>query len=175
MKQMKKLLAALLMMMTMVFAMAIISNAATITANKNYTKAPSIKKGKSYTVYSAAGGTQYFVKFKAPATGTYKFTISAMKNKKGEDFLGNFYICEPNSFGPVSTTVKTEGGKTACMFMSTKGWWNRYYASDPKSTSQYRYTRNAYIRLKKGQIVYVRSWNTGAKVKNSYALKVVKK
>ncbi|MBQ8528003.1 MAG: hypothetical protein IJ429_05950 [Lachnospiraceae bacterium] len=155
-----------------------------VTANKNYKKAPSIKINKTYKVTSKTKGGKTFVKFKAPKTGTYVFTISNVKtykpskNDDGRD-LANFYIKKmvgSSSYKYLGMQqVKTQGGKATCINMCTPGWYKKYPVKKAKTGSNLQ-KRTATIKIKKNEVVYVNmSYYTGKDCKCTYELKVKKK
>lgn len=148
----------------------------TVTANKNYKKASSLKKGITYKVTMKKNHS--IVKFTAPASGTYKVTISNVatlpKVKNGSDHnLGNLYI-KKMAYGKYlsSQNVKTQGGKYSCLFTATKDSYNRFYAGKKVTTGTYLASRYGKINLKKGETIYMDYFYTGSKC--TYNLKITK-
>lgn len=99
MKKMKKFICALLVALT---AMTMLSEpfqvpvqaAKAVTANKNYKKAPNIKKKGTYNVNSKSKET--YIRFTAPKTANYTFTFSNFrdwnKSTSTSRNLGNVYV-----------------------------------------------------------------------------------
>ena len=128
----------------------------TVTANKNYKKAPALKLGITYKVKEKVNHSM--VKFTAPKNGTYKVTISniaTLPKVKGraDHHLGNLYIRKPSSYGSylMSQTVKTQGGKYRCLFTATKDSYNDFYKGRKVKTGTYLASRYGKIKLKKAK------------------------
>ncbi len=152
------------------------------TANKNYKKAPAIKVNKTYKITSKTKGGNTYVKFTAPKSANYVFTIYDVKNYKpsagydGRD-LSNFYIRKKSSYSNYLSLqyVKTQGGKATCLFMATPQWYSKYPVKKPTINS-YLKKRTATLKLNKGETVYVNMYGfTGTNSQCTYMLKVKKK
>lgn len=161
---MKKLLrrsVALLMMLALILAATSTTFAAAKTKTvkkKTFStstsainkKATKVKKGTT-KLYIKKG--QGYVKFKAPKTKTYKFTISKCTSKK-RNVSGYFYIMKPDSHSPkysFITQVKTKGGKTGTLWLSANG----YKSTSSDTLTKPLSSRTGSIKLKKGQTVYL--------------------
>ena len=153
-----------------------------VTANKNYKKAPALKKGITYKIKAITYKTkQYYtegtyVKFTAPATGTYKITInnitSVPKAKDGKDILyGHFYISKLYSPKYLYTEkVKTQGGKAYSLPTTTKYCYKKTKISSYTSLP----SRYAKIKLKKGETIYMKHIFSNDSKKCTYNLKITK-
>lgn len=163
----------MLLLFVMLAAMALPAQAAKkVSANPNYKKAPQVKMGTTKVV---AKKNDSYVKFKAPAAGTYKITISNISSleKKGSDInLGNFYIGKSNSYGVISETVKTQGGKNNCLFTATKYSYDHFYKNKPVTSNLYLASRYGQIKLKAGEDIYMQYYFTGKSC--TYTLKIQK-
>lgn len=149
-----------------------------VTANPNYKKAGSLKKGNNKVT---AKKNNSYTKFKAPAAGTYKITISNIKSIKPDSYdweLGNFYVEESTEYGPSTMEVKTNGGKATCMWtannVAAKSDSLKNLTNKGKDTvDKYLGSRYVLVKLKKGQTVYFEYYYTGESC--TYNLKVEKK
>ena len=177
-KSMKKVISILLMVV--ILASAAISDATaievqaakkvktTVTENK-YKKSPKVKTGTT-TVTSKK---RCFVKFKAPKTKTYTFTVSNVYNAddKSDPICGDFSIYKLE-YGKIfnSQTVKTQGGKVCNANVASSTYLKDEDQSGVSSKNKYRPSRYAKIKLNKGETVYVRAFFTCDKC--TYTLKV---
>jgi hypothetical protein len=133
-------------------------------------KGTAVKKG-TYTIEMA--GKSGFLKFKAPKTKTYTFTISNIEKKTPGDVMddylnGNIYFLLPypnnkKSLGPIK--VKTKGGLTDRVNV-------RSLENSTAGKMVYRFltSRSASFKLKKGQTVYM--FARFADARNSFRLKI---
>ena len=176
MKKVKKLLCALLIVLT---AMTMLSEpfqvpvqaARTVTANKNANKAVNIKKrGLSKTKMSKDD----YIRFTAPKTAKYTLTFSNFRKLSGytpsERHLGSVYIYKNTKYGRSMQRVKTNGGKSSVLNMCSKAWYNTYTKGRKIKAASDLHTRYAKISLKKGETIYIKSFWTGGK--HSYSLKI---
>ncbi len=110
--------------------------------------AKSVKKG-SYTIRVNKKGYdgEGFLKFKAPKTKTYTFTINNLKAPKDDYANGYMAILKQGTYTPNvlvwQDKIKTKNGKT-----------NSVQFADKEDT---KYHTNAYgkLKIKKGQTVYL--------------------
>jgi len=144
-----------------------------VTANAKYQKAPSVKTGTT-TVTSKKNklSTAKWVKFKAPKTGTYKFTVS---NFKPADVIncGHFdFYANPAKYEKLSN-LKTEGGRTSSFHIASKKFMQHYRPGDTTKKDRYRSSRSATINMTQGQVVYMRLYYTTGD-KYTYTLNIKK-
>jgi len=143
-----------------------------VSATTNYKKAPKLKVGTNKVT---AKKNNSYVKFTAPKTGTYTFTISNIATIKGRNpdtNLGNLYI-EKMSGSYLSTQrVSTNGGKNTVLWTATKDSYNRYYKGKKVTKDTYLATRYGKLKLKKGETVWLEYYYTGTRC--TYTLKVKK-
>ena len=150
-------LLAVLMLALSVATPAYAAKKATIkSANFNTRRAPVAKRATKVTKgtykLTIAGGKGY-AKFTAPATKTYTFNVSNVKDSnRGSN--GYWYIMTSHGYSSSKyigqTEVKTQGGKTTTMWMTVNG-----YKSSGTGTSKNLASRYAKIKLKKGETVFV--------------------
>ena len=181
MKKVKKLLCALLIVLT---AMTMLSEpfqvpvqaAKTVTANKNPNKAVKIKKKGTYRVVSKSTNSSQkdYIRFIAPKTGKYTLTFSDFRNLKkyspAERHLGTVYINKKDKYGMSMLRVKTQGGKAYSLDICSKEWYNKYTRGKKITTASDLYSRYAKFSLKKGETIYIKSFWTGGP--HSYSLKI---
>lgn len=180
MKKVKKLLCALLIVLT---AMTMLSEpfqvpvqaARTVTANKNPNKAVNIKKKGTYRVLSKTKmNKDDYIRFTAPKKGKYTLTFSDFRKLKGytpsERHLGSVYIYKNTKYGRSMQRVKTNGGKSSVLNMCSKAWYNTYTKGRKIKAASDLHTRYAKISLKKGETIYIKTFWTGGK--HSYSLKI---
>ena len=98
-----------------------------------------------------------YVKFVAPKTKTYTFTIGNLQhpaNKKG-DLLGHMTFWCPYGYkntGLARFYVKAKDGKTVSLNIARPKPTGLYYA---RKTDRYYTSRSGGVKLKKGQVVYL--------------------
>ena len=116
-------------------------------------KASKVKKGTTILTIPKGNG---YIKFVAPATKTYKFTFSNIKDKKSKIASVIITPLMKYDFKPqycVSVDVSTKGGITSSLRLFCKDYpvpeKNRKIDSDT-----YLKSRTAKIKLKKGEIIY---------------------
>ena len=140
----------------------------TVTENK-YKKSPMVKTGTT-TITSKK---RCFVKFKAPKTKTYTFTVSNVYNTsdKSDPICGDFSIYKLE-YGKIFTsqTVTTQGGKVCNANVASSTYLKGEDQSGVSGKNKYRTSRYAKIKLKKGETVYVRTFFTCDKC--TYTLKI---
>lgn len=165
MKKLSKVLALLLAMIMLVALPMEASAAARVTAStsaRNQAKIKTVKRGKT-TVTVIGGGskklTTGLVKFTAPASKTYKITLSNLhkyKRKTTQDILvGGASFLKKSTSGRVSgvTFRQNEKRKENLLLMgSAKA---AYYNSGKVTSNTPLKTRTANIRLRKGETLYV--------------------
>ena len=92
------------------------AQAKTVKTSVNYKKAKSVKRGKTTISTTYKGDKHLYLKFKAPKTKKYTFTISNMKSNHltdGKDINhGNFAIATQKYGHPWELYAKTKRGKT---------------------------------------------------------------
>ncbi|MBD5544942.1 MAG: hypothetical protein HDR01_12090 [Lachnospiraceae bacterium] len=154
------------------------------TTNYNYRKAPAVKTGTTTITarpFKASNSKKKnlaivgFVKFTAPKTATYQFTVSkvAIKGKPGTYANGcvTFYtgMGSSSSRYPKSyLKVKTQGGKTDTLYVCSSS----EYKPAKITANTFITSRTATVKLKKGQVVYL-DFNNGKT--NTYSLTIKKK
>ena len=151
-----------------------------IKATTNWKKAKTVKTGKTYKVTAKnKDSAESFLKFKAKKKGKYRFTFSKFRNTSEQNTVGTLYnisICSYGAnkiFGPVDMrTVKTQGGKVETLHCCDEKWNVAY--EDKNSARANRISRYADIKLKKNEVVYIRTYQTDS-AKYTYQLKVKKK
>ena len=152
-----------------------------IKATTNWKKAKTVKTGKIYkvTAKNKDGASESFLKFKAKKKGKYRFTFSKFRNASKQNTVGTLYnisICRYNGnkyFGPVDMrTVKTQGGKAEVLQCCDEKWNTAY--EDKNSVRANLTSRYADIKLKKNEVVYIRTYQTDS-AKYTYQLKIKKK
>lgn len=144
-----------------------------VTANAQYQKAPTVKTGTT-TVTSKKNkvSTAKWVKFKAPKTGTYKFTVSNFK-PADETNCGHFnFYTNPASYDRLEN-LKTEGGRNDNFSIASKKFMAYYKPGDTKKKDRYRTSRSVTINMTKGQVVYMRLYYTTGD-KYTYSLNIKK-
>lgn len=180
MKKMKKFVCALLVVLTAVTMLSgpfqvPVQAAKTVTANKNPKKAPNIKKKGTYNVNSKTSMKKDdYIRFTAPKSGRYTFTFYNFRDwKKSSSVsrnLGLVRLKKMDRWGLNTQKVKTNGGKTYSLNMSSKIWYDKF--SKGKKVTPYLdlYKRYAKINLKKGETVYINTFWTGGK--HQYNVKI---
>lgn len=157
---------ALLLAMVMVFALPLEASAASkVTAVTRDSKAKGVKRGTTVVTLPKAtkkGSTYSYVKFKAPATKTYKITLSNLrKSGKSSDsdiLAAHSSLYKRNSWGLSSVNIKLNGKKTSVMYLCSTYSWSidRAYSSNKKITaSTFLPSRTAAVKLKKGETLYI--------------------
>lgn len=129
------------------------------SASFNTKRAPVAKRATkvtrgTYKVKIASG--KGYAKFTAPATKTYTFVVSGVKDtNRGSN--GYWYIMTSRDYHKTlnykyigQTKVATQGGKTTTMWMTVNG-----YKSSGTGTSKNLPSRYAKIKLTKGETVFV--------------------
>lgn len=121
-------------------------------ANK---KAAVVKKGTTKLTFTKGEG---YIKFVAPATKTYVFTFSNLKqskNVKYPDKLVAFYVQVKSAKYPKNLIIKkvsTKGGKAPYLKMNVNNYCPDAYPD--KKVDWYEKTRTGKVHLKKGQAIY---------------------
>ena len=179
-KKLSRILIVIAAMTMMLGMMTITASAKTIKPKKNdFTtsaakaakKSTTVKKG-NYTIIvpktKKSSYGSFFLKFTAPSTKTYTFTISGLVPESGDTYCnGHGYVMVGSKYGGDSitmATVKTEGGKNSSLYYSCK---------DPDSYSSKIYAylkkRSAKIKLNAGQTVYLYCYSSADHL--SYSIK----
>lgn len=121
-------------------------------ANK---KAATVKKGTTKLTFTQGCG---YIKFVAPATKTYSFTFSDLKQPKNVEYPDEMVgICvqvksAKNPKKLILKKVSTKGGKTAALKLYVN---NKFPDAQPdKKVDWYEKTRTGKVKLKKGQAIY---------------------
>ena len=181
MKKIKKLLCALLVMLAAVTMLSEpfqveVQAARTVNANKNWKKAPTIKKKGTYNINDKKN--YGYIRFVAPKTGTY--TISTYnhrdwgKSSAATQHLGSYFVYKKKTGSRYSylnmQTLKTNYGKASAFKVTSKNWYNRFYRSAKKTSTTYLYDRYVKIKLKKGESAYIEAYWTGGR--HQYTLKI---
>lgn len=120
----------------------------TATVNKKATK---VTRGTTRLTYKAARG---YVKFTAPASKTYKLTLSKLSNSSMPyGFCGWAWICKSNNYGRLAyQTVKTNGGKAFTLWVGSTKFTDK---KATKTINRCIRTRSARISLNKGETIYI--------------------
>ena len=104
-----------------------------------------------------------YVKFKAPATGTYQFTFSNLKKTggkaKGDYSFGYVSILKYKSgwFSFIGDIVETQYGKTDCLPISSEYAWKiekKNYSKDELDETVHMSGRYGRLKLTKGKTLY---------------------
>ena len=138
-------------------------SAKTVTAKPNYKKAPKVKVGTTIVKVNKKGSTPQAVKFVAPKTGKYVFTMGEVTIPAPDEYgkficHGYCQICTADRFGLAPKKVKTKYGKDFSLYLCTMdsflidGDSGAVYCSLPE--------RSATVKLKKGKKIYVTGWFT---------------
>ena len=120
-------------------------------------RATTVTKGT--TVLTFNGGRGY-IRFKAPATKTYTFTFSNIKDTE-KHVVMSIGVQKPNK-GDKShlnlVDVRTQGGKNCFLKMAANGYRDKYGSG----TNKYLTTRSCKVKLQKGQVLYFHfgTWKT---------------
>ena len=119
----------------------------TSTAKK---KSKDVEIGETIVKMPAKG--MGYLKFTAPKKGTYKFTFSDLKKKKGIRGYINLQVPKTGKTTKlIKKKVNTWGGSTHELWIGIKDYKHKTY---PKIYWP-RAVRNAKVKLKKGQEIYV--------------------
>lgn len=155
------------------------AQAATITAKTNYKKAPKMRKKGTYNVNAKKNSS--YVRFVAPSSGTWTFTISNIRSWGGSPEttrgLGNWYVYtlrKPVNGSPYLTPlkVKTNGGKSLCLWTTSNAAYAARTNAGKKTVDKYLPSRKCVVKLKKGQSIYFKYFFTG--VASQYKITVKK-
>ena len=131
------------------------------TANK---AAPYLSKGTTVVTFTGGYG---FVKFKAPATKEYSFTVSGVKGAKGKNntSFAETYVAIPSrttwtgfKTDPYLKAVKTKtrGGSSYTLKLTANG-----KRESGTGTSRYLKSRTGTYKLRKGQVMFIYVSNLG--------------
>ena len=174
----KKSLVLMLAMVLVVGTMAIHTNAASSKTVKKQTftcttkvidkRATRVYRGTTNLTFSAGEG---YVKFVAPKTKTYYFTFSNIKDKRKYGSYTSISIQTRDKKSPkysFLTKVSTKGGKSSFLSMTVNGQKN---TTSGKVVNRYLKSRTGSIKLKKGQVVYLRMMNSGSKTTAKLVIK----
>ena len=155
---------ALLLAMVMVLALPVeASAAAKVTAVTKETKAKAVKKGKTVVTLPKAtkkSSTYSYVKFKAPATKTYKITLGNLRKSgrsSASDILAAHSSLYKNDYyGLDRVTIKLNKKKTDVMYICSAYSWSISKRYTKKITaSTFLPSRTASVKLKKGETLYI--------------------
>ncbi|MDO4632938.1 MAG: hypothetical protein Q4B01_03675 [Eubacteriales bacterium] len=158
----------LVLLLAMVMLLSIPVSAASVNGGKSYNKAK--KVGRGTTVVTQKAGTASYVKFKAPKTKKYKFTISSLRcGGSFQNVYANAHFATGGEYNYV--TFKQNGNTTTTLFLTT----TRNYNSSRKTgttniTSLPK--RTASFRLAKGQTVVMRLYAAASGSPVRYNLKI---
>ena len=105
---------------------------------------------KQYMALSYGG----YVKFVAPKTKTYSFTVSNLKHPaKGGTLMGGVSFYYPNEYGHLMNLyVRTKGGVSNSLEVANPKPKGLYYAN---ATQVYYTSRTGKVKLYKGDVVYL--------------------
>ena len=149
------------LMLTAVFQVNAFAGTKTVKPkNQAFTTSHSTAERKSKTVKKGTykvklspkkGKAQGYLKFKAPKTGTYTFTVSGLTTNSnyGNGHVSFEVINSYNSNYITTVKVKTNGGKNTALFVATK---NATTGDKVYRTLKSRYGK---LRLQKNQTVYI--------------------
>ena len=155
---------ALLLAMVMVLALPVeASAAAKVTAVTKETKAKAVKKGKTVVTLPKAtkkSSTYSYVKFKAPATKTYKITLGNLRKRgrsSASDILATHSSLYKNGYyGLDRVTIKLNKKKTDVMYICSAYSWSISKSYTKKITANtFLPSRTASVKLKKGETLYI--------------------
>lgn len=164
----KKTIMMIVMAMALIGCFSVVNasqvSAKTVRATTNYKKAKKIKKGThTIIVNSNYSGKMSYVKFKAPKTKKYTFTISNMVTNgtktDGKDIQsGHVQFAHHDRYGMSNKKVKTQGGKDYALYICTQDSWN----VSPNFNGVYSElpSRSTTFKMKKGETIYISSWFT---------------
>ena len=164
-----KRVAALFLTLVMVFAFGDVpalaktktvkTKAAEYFTTESYIKkkAGKVKKGTYLVKPNRKKGG--YLKFTAPKTKTYKFTISHYSTEKS--YCNGYWSImtrKKNGIGFYPKSVKTQGGSNDSMYISS--------SSNTSGEMKYRFLESRYAKtkIKKGQTVYIYLKYTGGNV-----------
>ncbi len=174
-KSLLKTLLVLAAIVSMVLAGTVSVQAATkITAATKDSKAPKVSVNKTYIVSSKTKKDYTYVAFKVPKTATYKFNFSKLARygyssaSKKSEILGHICFMTKKGKNLQRLTLSKSGKKDSVFRLQSEYWTKKYYTDKtyPKS-----FTASA--KLKKGTVVYMRSYFLNLPF--SYSLKITKK
>ena len=130
-------------------------------------KAPVVKKGTSVITMKKASG---FVKFKAPSTKTYKFTVSKLSNKSKTFTSALVSLLKIGDDGRLDiATIKTYGGKNDTMFIASNKVPEQL--DKAKKKDYFLVKRTGSVKLKKGDTIYLYAQAYGS-VTTTYTLNI---
>lgn len=147
-----------------------------VTSNYKYRKAPAAKTGttivtarpyKSSNNSKKAVSAVSWVKFTAPKAGTYQFTFSdyVVKANKNEKIYGSIALhtginkYKNSSYPQEYLRINTKGGRAYILCMCSP---SAYHKPAKVHISDYLSSRTATVKLKKGQIVFIKFNNSKA-------------
>ena len=135
-------------------------------------KVPAVKKGTTRVTQKKQHA---LVKFTAPQTKAYTFTVSNVSDPSDKSNIacGHYYILKDNGRGYLeSLTASTQGGKNSTLRIATPQFLNNWNQSGSKST-WYLKSRYGKVKLKKGETVYLDVFVTvGTNKKSLYTLNI---
>lgn len=147
------------------------------TTSRVVNKAASkVKKGTTTLVFPKSEG---FLKFVAPATKTYSFTFSNLKDKK--DTYGFVKFLKKKKHIPGQSDdfndlkildIATKGGKDECLYIASTGLPED---NTGPVISRYLHKRTGKIKLRKGEVLYIfYSGRAGVKLRKNTMKLVIK-
>lgn len=168
----------MLLTMVMMFALPLEASAASkVTAATTEKKAKTVKKGTTVVTVPKSSKSFGYIKFKAPSTKTYKFTLKNIrrygKKSSGDIIHTSVDFTTKDSYGGKKyLSFKQNGSNEYSLWLCSQKSWkiNKPYTKKVTSSTSYP-TRTASIRLKKGQTVYLSFCNV-SDFKVSYDLTI---
>lgn len=156
-----------------------------VTAGTSFYKAKTVKSGTTTVTVKKCSKKQFhdsYVKYIAPKTGYYVFTLSDFKTKgvkaSKDVATGYFSLYKNDGYGRDRQKVKTEGGKASflsiCTKAAAKDSFYKMLNAESKKADRHFVKRSATIKLKKGQTVWIHVFYTNYK-QFSYKIRAVKK
>lgn len=160
----------LLLAMVLMFSLPIEAAAAgKVTAGTSFKKAKTVKSGKTVvTTPKDSGQIVSYLKFKAPATKTYKITINNLRKygKKSsqtiESIFINFNSLEKDGRINYLKFKQNEKKSYETLWICSQESW-KYGKTKKIKAGTFIPSRTAGIRLKKGQTIYIVAGNKNYK------------
>ena len=162
MKTTKKVLTGVLMlavMCVMLFSTSAFAKTTSVKKQKFTTKVSTVEKKvakvKKGTVTLKMKGGMGFVKFKAPKTAKYSFTLSNLKaGDYNNGFITGYKITSWGSLSTSGVKFSTKGGKTDTLWIGTQASWD-LRSDKTVNTGSIIPKRTGKIKLNKGETLYM--------------------
>ena len=134
--------------------------------SKNFFKeVPEIRKGSTKVLLKKQNG---IIRFTASQDKVYRFKVSNIKGNDGKAINGTVsiykYASFPQNKGFLESQVfTTYGGESRYLSLANKKFIGEYYkrgVHEKKQIDEYKTSRTALIKLKKGETIYIRGYFT---------------